>query len=173
MRFFARFPGAPDGVTLDVASGAPSFDIAVNGARATGNAVRLSPGVWSIVLSGGRQAEVRIVRAADGSVRVKAGAAEWSFELLDELTARALEATGGKTAKRVGHLSAAMPGRVLKVLVAPGDAVVSGQPLVVLEAMKMENEVKSPRDGTVASVDCAPGRAVSQGDVLIRFRTKS
>jgi biotin carboxyl carrier protein len=173
MKYLARFPGAPEGVALDVAAGAPSFDIAVNGTRVTGNALRLAPGVWSIVREDGRQVEVRVVRAADGSVRVKAGAAEWSFELLDELTARALAATGGRSAKRVDHLAAAMPGRVLKVLVAPGDAVTLGQPLVVLEAMKMENEVKSPRDGTVASVDCAPGRAVSQGDVLIRFRPES
>ena len=173
MRYLARFPGAPEGVTLDVAAGAPSFDIAVNGMPVTGNALRLSPGVWSIVRDGGRQAEVRVVRAADGSVRVKTGAAEWTFELLDELTARALAATGGRSVKRVGNVAAAMPGRVLKLLVEPGDAVVAGQPLVVLEAMKMENEVKSPRDGTVASVDCAPGRAVSQGDILIRFRPES
>ena len=62
-----------------------------------------------------------------------------------------------------------MPGRVLRVLVAPGEKVAQGQPLLVLEAMKMENEVKSPRDGVIASVEVSAGKAVSAGDVLVRF----
>jgi biotin carboxyl carrier protein len=58
---------------------------------------------------------------------------------------------------------------VLRVAVAPGDTVTEGQALLVLEAMKMENEVKAPRDGVIASVEAVPGRAVSAGDVLVRF----
>ena len=84
-------------------------------------------------------------------------------------TARALLTTGGRSAKKVRHLAAAMPGRVLRVLVGVGDRVTLGQPILVLEAMKMENEVKSPRDGVVASIESAAGQAVSTGDVLVRF----
>jgi biotin carboxyl carrier protein len=62
-----------------------------------------------------------------------------------------------------------MPGRVLRVLVAAGDAVSAGQPLIVLEAMKMENEVKSPQDGIVSGVAVAAGQPVSAGEVLVRF----
>ena len=46
-----------------------------------------------------------------------------------------------------------------------------GQPLLVLEAMKMENEVKSPRDGVIASIEASAGKAVSAGDVLVRFES--
>ncbi|HEX5856269.1 MAG TPA: biotin/lipoyl-containing protein, partial [Thermoanaerobaculia bacterium] len=126
-------------------------------------------GVWSLLGPDGRQIEVSVAFQKDGSVRAYAAGSLFGFELLDELTARALAATGGRSARRAAHATAAMPGRVLRVLVAPGERVTQGQPLLVLEAMKMENEVKSPRDGVVASVEAAASQAVSAGDVLVRF----
>jgi biotin carboxyl carrier protein len=174
VKYRVRFPDDTKGNrTLEVASGAPVFEVALGDARLTGTALEVRPGVWSLVGPDGRQVEVSVARAPDGPVRAAAGGFFIAFELLDELTARALVGAGGKSTRRVDHLAAAMPGRVLKVLVAPGDAVTLGQPLVVLEAMKMENEVKSPRDGTVDSLDCVAGGAVSTGDVLIRFRPES
>ena len=71
--------------------------------------------------------------------------------------------------RRAKHVAAAMPGRVLRVLVAAGDAVTAGQPLVVLEAMKMENEVKSPQDGVISGIAVAAGQPVNAGEVLVRF----
>ena len=65
------------------------------------------------------------------------------------------------------EIKAPMPGLVLRVLVAPGDAVAAGQGVAVLEAMKMENELSAPADGTVAAVHVAPGDAVGKGDLLI------
>jgi biotin carboxyl carrier protein len=64
-------------------------------------------------------------------------------------------------------VKAPMPGRVVKVLVAPGDAVAAGQGLVVLEAMKMENEVRARAEGTVAEVHVAAGAAVEGGAKLV------
>ena len=128
----------------------PSYEIETEGRVLAGNARRLGDGVWSLVTSEGRQAEVRIERTPDGGMRVRIGAVTFEFDLLDELTARALLATGGRAVRKAKHVAAAMPGRVLRVLVAAGDAVTAGQPLVVLEAMKMENEVKSPQDGVVS-----------------------
>ena len=66
-------------------------------------------------------------------------------------------------------MKAAIPGRVLRVLANAGDSVTQGQPLVVLEAMKMENDVRSPRDGVVRSVEVAAGQAVGAGQVLLRL----
>ncbi len=60
-----------------------------------------------------------------------------------------------------------MPGKVIAVNVAEGDAVTEGQTLVVLEAMKMEMAIKAPRDGVVASVPQAVGAMVGDGDVLV------
>jgi biotin carboxyl carrier protein len=60
-----------------------------------------------------------------------------------------------------------MPGRVVKVLVAPGDAVLARQGLVVVEAMKMENELRAPRAGTVAEVRVREGTPVEANVVLV------
>ena len=59
-----------------------------------------------------------------------------------------------------------MPGKVVKVLVKPGDAVTSGQGIVVVEAMKMENELKAPRDGKVKAVSAKEGQTVEGGQTL-------
>jgi biotin carboxyl carrier protein len=60
-----------------------------------------------------------------------------------------------------------MPGRVVRVLVAPGDIVEARQPVVVVEAMKMENELRSPKDGLVKEVAVVPGTSVEAGRVLV------
>ena len=64
-------------------------------------------------------------------------------------------------------IKAPMPGRVVRVLVAVGDRVTAHQPLVVVEAMKMENELRAPRDGVVKEVLAMPGAAVESGAVLV------
>ena len=64
-------------------------------------------------------------------------------------------------------ISAPMPGTILDVKVAVGADVKKGDNLVILEAMKMENEIKAPRDGKVASVNVTKGATVSSGDVLV------
>ena len=63
-------------------------------------------------------------------------------------------------------MSAPMPGKVVRVLVAEGDVVDHGQGLVVIEAMKMQNEMKSPKPGTVVSLTAIEGSAVAAGQVL-------
>jgi biotin carboxyl carrier protein len=65
------------------------------------------------------------------------------------------------------RLVAPMPGRVVAVHVRPGDRVEPGAPLVVLEAMKMENEFRATTAGTVSQVTVSPGQAVNAGDLLV------
>jgi biotin carboxyl carrier protein len=69
---------------------------------------------------------------------------------------------GGRT-----ELRAVIPGRIVSVSVAPGDAVILGQPVLVVEAMKMQNEIRAPRDGVVASVETGSGRTIEVGDLLL------
>ena len=66
-----------------------------------------------------------------------------------------------------GRLTAPMPGRVVQLAVAPGDAVHRGQPLMVIEAMKMEHTIAAPRDGVVETVRFAAGDLVEEGAELI------
>ena len=76
-------------------------------------------------------------------------------------TAAPANATGAVTVK------APMPGNILDVKVAAGASVKAGDVLVILEAMKMENEIVAPQDGTVASVNVNKGDTVNSGDVLV------
>ena len=62
-----------------------------------------------------------------------------------------------------------MPGKIVQVLVKPGDTVKRGQALAVLEAMKMEHTLSAPADAKVASVDVAPGDQVTDGATVVRF----
>lgn len=66
-----------------------------------------------------------------------------------------------------GALTAMMPSKVIAVHVKPGDAVRAGQVVLVLEAMKMESELKAPKDGTVRAVNCKPGDSVEPGVPLV------
>ena len=89
------------------------------------------------------------------------------LRLLDERRARRQAAAGGREGGR--EVRSAMPGKVVAVLVAPGAAVERGQGILVVEAMKMENEMKAPVDGVVAEVLVTEGQAVEAGTKLARI----
>ena len=92
--------------------------------------------------------------------------------VLDE-RAKLLEKMGMSvsTGASSGDIKAPMPGKVLQVLVQPGDAVEEGQALLVLEAMKMENMIKAVAAGTVSEVPIAEGEAVEKGALLVGFES--
>jgi biotin carboxyl carrier protein len=97
----------------------------------------------------------RPVRVGDERVRVKA---------VSELDAWL---GSGEDAAGAGAVTVAMPGRVVKLMARVGDAVEKGQPLLIIEAMKMENEVKSRRAGTVKAVLVSEGESVEGGRTLV------
>jgi biotin carboxyl carrier protein len=72
----------------------------------------------------------------------------------------------GAIAKTV---KAPMPGHIIDILVKPGDEINTGQPLCLLEAMKMKNTIRSPRGGTIASIDVTLEQSVGYGDILVTF----
>jgi biotin carboxyl carrier protein len=93
---------------------------------------------------------------------------QYRAEVVDEARARLARLVGaGGTLHARRELKAPMPGLVVKVLCQPGDAVGKGQPLLVLHAMKMENELSLPQEGTVKSVGVRAGQTVEQGQVLV------
>jgi len=105
-----------------------------------------------------------------GAHRWRVDGRELDCRVLTELEQRfaGFGAAGEEDAAR--HLAVPMPGRVVKVLVAPGDEVQKGQGLVIVEAMKMENELKAPRAAVVAAVRVVEGQGVEKGSILVDFQ---
>ncbi|MGH9559267.1 MAG: biotin/lipoyl-containing protein [Bryobacteraceae bacterium] len=121
--------------------------------------VPLVPGSYSIVI-GGRSYEAIV---SGGQVRVNGRA--FSAEVFDPRSLRGRKTPGiGEGPQKI---AATMPGKVIRVLVSEGDAVVAGQGLIVVEAMKMQNEMKSPTTGRVAGVKTKPGATVAAGEALM------
>jgi biotin carboxyl carrier protein len=127
---------------------------------------------WSILL-GTRSYEVTVVEEAPGELAVsvdgqvvrvrRAGSAGLAgLGRRTRLAKRGAGATDGPQS-----ITAPMPGRIVKVLVTPGDAVAARQGLVVVEAMKMENELRSPKAGTVTEVRVTQGQSVEARAVLV------
>ncbi len=95
---------------------------------------------------------------------------EWVVEVVDERT-RHIRSLAGAPEGRLGGgaVKAPMPGLVVRVQVAVGDLVEPGDSLVVLEAMKMENELRAPQGGRVAAIGVEAGMAVEKGEVLVEL----
>jgi oxaloacetate decarboxylase alpha subunit len=127
---------------------------------------RSSPAATAATTGAGRPAVYRVrVDGKPYTVEVSESGELASVEAADTSTAAQGHAAG---AARVGEtVSASLSGNVFDVLVAPGDAVTEGQPLLVVEAMKMEVAVSAPRDGSVAEVFVQRGASVKVGDPLV------
>lgn len=93
----------------------------------------------------------------------------YSLELRDQYDELLRSLGMNASARVVKELKAPMPGMVLQTMVAPGDAVGKDQPLIVLEAMKMENVLKAPAEAVIKSINVNKGNAVEKNQVLITF----
>jgi biotin carboxyl carrier protein len=96
-------------------------------------------------------------------VRVYLGQSVFELEMLDERRARRQLAAGGSSAAGPQNIVAPMPGKVVRLLVKAGQAVKAGEGLIVIEAMKMENELRAVRAGTVKEISVSEGAAVEGG----------
>ena len=137
--------------------------IRVNGKPAqpvsSADVVEVEPGVYSVILDGCSY-EVGVTGSA-----VDIGGVQLEVELEDPRKWN--PAGASRRAEGAEAIKAPMPGKVVRVLVAVGDDVAAGQGLVVLEAMKMQNEMKAPRAGKVVSVAVKVHEAVNAGSVLL------
>jgi biotin carboxyl carrier protein len=79
------------------------------------------------------------------------------------------DAVAGARKKKGARLKSQMPGKIVRILVGAAETVKKGQPLLVMEAMKMENEIKSPQDGIVREIRVTEGQAVETGAELLSF----
>jgi len=129
--------------------------------------VHESGGGSYLLISGGKVFDCRVEgRAESGKpVDVLVGSDHFSVTLVDPKRLRGAAADDAHSGD-VARIIAAMPGKVVRVLVAPGDHIEAGAGIVVVEAMKMQNEMKSPRAGVVSSVNIQVGATVNGGDLL-------
>lgn len=126
------------------------------------------PGTWSVVLDG-RAHLVELDPRAGGATAVSTGLTEAIAKVEDARTRKLARAAGrgGVSAATGEELRAPIAGKVVKVLVAVGDTVAAGQGVIVLEAMKMENELAAERGGKVASIHKQAGQPVDNGELLV------
>jgi len=128
----------------------------------------LRPGVLSIVVAGRSYRAVRENDASAGNggeTAVLLAGRRFPYRVEDSRSLKARRAhSGGHDGPKV--IKASMPGRVVRVLAGRGEEVEAHQGVVVIEAMKMQNELKSPKAGVVIEVRVLPGDTVSVGDVL-------
>ena len=127
------------------------------------DAVLARPDVVSILIAG-KAYEVKRERSAV-DMHLWVGPARYSAELRDPRSLRGRKAAGLDD-KGPKKLVAPMPGKVVRVLLREKDAVQAGQGVLVVEAMKMQNEIKSPKNGIVQKIVAAEGSNVNPGDVL-------
>jgi biotin carboxyl carrier protein len=167
-----------------------TFEVEVNGRGRTVSIERAGPSRYHVTVDGvaaivdaERTGDAGVTMlfpdAAHDSVTIHFAPGQAAGEMLASLGGRTVAVTvngrrtarpaadSGETAHGEQKVLAPMPGRVVRVLVAPGDEVERRQPVVVVEAMKMENELRSPKAGRVKDVAVTPGTSVEAGRVLV------
>ncbi len=160
MRFSAKSGQRILEVTIERRNG--SYSVEIDGVQYEVDSHKLEADFYSI-LTGGRSYEVSVEATRDG-YRVRHGAAEQLVTLSDP-GRQAREELVDK--KGTAAIVCAMPGKVVRVLVSVGDKVEAGQGVIVVEAMKMENEITAPKPGRVSSIAVQPGETVESGAELL------
>jgi len=150
--------------SIEVERAGSAYRVRIDGAEQTID-VRDVPGGMSLLI-GGANHEVSLARDKD-EYDVLVANRRFRFGLLSEDRHRRAMARGGREVTGRRDVKASMPGKVIHVLVKVGDKVEPKQGLLVIEAMKMENEIKSQGAGEVKELHVEPGQAVESGEVLI------
>ena len=136
----------------------------VDGRRHEIEARETGAGVY-LLIADGRVYECRVERERAG-FNVRVGNHVYSVTLADPKRLRGAQLPGAHDGEGAAQVIAPMPGKVVRVLVPVGAQVEAGDGLVVVEAMKMQNEMKSPKDGIVKEIRAEEGATVNTGDVL-------
>ena len=163
MKFEAQLDGAV--VPVEVTGDGGRYRVTLGGDALEVDARPAGQGGWSLLL--GRESFAVGVSEEEGGLFVVDVDGETYRIRVEEETRYIIRTRGGGGAARGQVLKAPMPGRVVMVEVTVGQAVAPGDGLVILEAMKMENEFKASVTGTVKEIRVEAGQAVNPGDVLV------
>jgi biotin carboxyl carrier protein len=135
----------------------------IDGRSVEADAATILPGIYSILL-GGRSLEANVEETPEGLL-VRVAGREFRLEIIDP---RSWRRRRGGSIELEGRqqVAAPMPGKIVSVLAAQGQKVEAGQGLLVIEAMKMQNEIRSPKSGTVERLIAKEGQTVSAGEIV-------
>jgi biotin carboxyl carrier protein len=151
------------GHRLDLSRADGRWECRLDGREIEVDAVLARPDVLSLRI-GNRAYEVKCERVA-GETHLWVGSARFATEVRDPRSLRGrVRAVDDRGPKK---LTAPMPGKIVRVLATEGTVVEAGTGLLVVEAMKMQNELKSPKKGTIQKILVCEGAAVNAGDVLV------
>ena len=144
----------------------PEGSYTINGTSVRADIRQTREGLYSTLIDG--RSSSMMVTGSGGAYRVVAGSLAFDVIVEDERR-RLLNLLGGPAASASARMEvrAPMPALVVRLEVSEGETVEAGRGLVVLEAMKMENELKATRRGIVTSVSVAPGKTVEKGELLL------
>ena len=162
MKFEVRIDGRAS--IIELARDADRWQISIDDQAVDADALEIAPGIFSILLDG-KSYEVRVTSTSNGALTLQTAHQEFTAEVVDPRAWRgrrhgALEAEGRQ------QILAPMPGKIIRVLVRTGEKVEAGQGLLVVEAMKMQNEIRSPKSGTIERLLVKEGQPVNAGEIL-------
>ena len=139
------------------------WECTLDGEKVNVDAVLARPNVLSLIVEGQAFEVKRERTATDLHLWVKS--ARFAVDVRDPRSLRSRRAAAGGV-EGPQKLTAPMPGKIVRILAPAGTAVTAGQGILVIEAMKMQNELKSPKDGVVKQIVVAEGASVTAGEVL-------
>ena len=162
--YHATIDGMEHDLEIEELANAGSFEIHLGGKKISADLRQAGPTSFSIIV-GTRSFDLDVIRQSDEFVvSSRAGVTRLTLE---DARRRLMQSRGAREVSGKVQMRAMMPGRVLSVSVQVGDQVEAHQGVLVIEAMKMENELKSPKAGKVAEVKVTAGQTVEKGELLI------
>jgi biotin carboxyl carrier protein len=150
--------------TVEIDRGEDGWKFLLDGQPVEADAVEIAPHTLSLLLDG-QAFEIRVTSLPDGLLKLQTGLHEFTAEVVDPRAWRG-RWHGAQEAEGRQQVVAPMPGKVIRILVQAGDKVEAGQGLLVVEAMKMQNEIRSPKGGTVERLHVQEGQPVNAGELL-------
>ena len=160
MKYEAEIDGRSASIDLEQHDG--HVRATVDDRKYDAEVIRTEDGAYLIFI-GDRVYEARVWSEGGNSLRIKLRDRHFSASIIDRKHKRV---TADHSQEGQQHLTAPMPGKIARVLLNAGDAVAAGQGVVVVEAMKMQNEIKSPKAGRVVEVRVVEGATVNANQVL-------
>jgi len=162
LKFRAEMAG--ETIPVEVTGEGGLYRVVVGDTTSDVDARQVAEGIWSILIEGA--SHIVDVSEEDGVSLVEVDGESYSIRVEEE-TRYIIRTRGGKAGASGQVLKAPMPGKVVLVEVEVGQVVAAGDGLLVLEAMKMENEFRAVASGTVVEIRVEAGQAVNLGDVLV------